>query len=82
MIVSVIFSGALSGYICSLKIRKNGLTVGLLSTVIPIFILLITMAIANNGFNIFMIIPCAIMLVFGATGGVLAVNTKHKTKKK
>lgn len=82
MLASVVLSGFLSGYLSVMKIRKNGLMNGAVSTVASVIVLFIAMSVANRGFNFFMIIPCFILVVSGTLGGIAAVNIKHKNKKK
>jgi len=82
MILSVILSGAISGFISTTKTRKNGLTNGLIASLPISVILLIVMSVANSAFDIFMLIPCVLMVISGGAGGIAAVNTKHKIKKK
>ena len=80
--LSIILSGILSGYISTFKIRKNGLVNGAVAALPLAVILLVSMSVANNAFALLMLIPCAIMVVSGAIGGIAAVNIKRKTKKK
>lgn len=82
MLASVVLSGFVSGYLSVMKIRKNGLMNGAVSTVASVIVLFIAMSVANRGFNLLMIIPCLILVVSGTLGGIAAVNIKHKNKKK
>ena len=82
MLASVVLSGFVSGYLSVMKIRKNGLMNGAVSTVASVVVLFIAMSVANRGFNFLMIIPCLILVVSGTLGGIAAVNIKHKNKKK
>ena len=82
MLASVVLSGFVSGYLSVIKIRKNGLMNGAVSTVASVVVLFIAMLVANRGFNLLMIIPCLILVVSGTLGGIAAVNIKHKNKKK
>ena len=82
MLASVVLSGFVSGYLSVMKIRKNGLMNGAVSTVASVIVLFIAMSVANRGFNFLMIFPCLILVVSGTLGGIAAVNIKHKNKKK
>lgn len=82
MLASIVLSGFVSGYLSVMKIRKNGLMNGAVSTVASVIVLFIAMSVANRGFNLLMIIPCLILAVSGTLGGIAAVNIKHKNKKK
>lgn len=78
LLICVIASGFISGYISTRKFRKNGLVNGVLSTLLSSIFLLLSITVANNGFNVFIIIPEIILILSGMSGGITAVNIKRK----
>ncbi|MBQ3498682.1 MAG: TIGR04086 family membrane protein [Clostridia bacterium] len=82
MLLCIIISGFVSGYISTRKYRKNGMITGGVSTTISVIMLLIIMIIANKSFDIYMIIPEIIMIISGISGGIAAVNIKRRIKRR
>ncbi len=82
MAFCVILSGFSSGYISVAKYKRNGLLTGLISSIISASVLLITMIIANKGFDLYMLIPEILLFASGTFGGVAGVNIKTKSKKR
>ena len=75
-------SGFVSGYTGTRKYRKKGLKNGLVSAAVPATVLIAAIAVAENSLTVFDIIPIALLICFGATGGIAAVNIKRSNKKK
>ena len=73
-------SGVLSGFASVRKKRENGIVNGLISAIIPMFIMLVSMSVAYKGFSVFEMIVAACSLFGGAIGGIGAVNIKKKRK--
>ena len=73
-------SGVLSGFASVRKKRENGIVNGLISAIIPMFIMLVSMSVAYKGFSVFEMIVAACCLFGGAIGGIGAVNIKKKRK--
>ncbi len=82
MLLCIITSGFVSGYISTRKYRKNGMITGGVSTTISVIMLLIIMIIANKSFDIYMIIPEITMIISGISGGITAVNIKRRIKRR
>ncbi len=75
------FSAAsfVSGFFAGNKLRKNGLAVGAIYS-LPLNIIVILASLAVNRFaiNINLAITALALLAASATGGVLAVNKRHR----
>lgn len=80
VLACAIVSSMLGGFTAVRKTRKNGALLGALSTVPSIAAIIISAFIAaksSPGIN--MLSTAAAMIIFGAVGGILAVNLRKKT---
>ncbi len=80
LIACAVFSGLSAGFFGTRNIKKNGLINGALSSIIPSFIMFsaTTLASSFEPINLFLTI---VVIIGGAIGGILAVNTKNKKRK-
>lgn len=70
-------SGFLTGFIAVRPVRKNGLAVGGLSALPSYFIVILTSSIlARSGVGVIGWILLAVMVIFSAVGGIVAVNKR------
>lgn len=80
--VSIICSGAaalMAGFISVCPIRKNGLLLGLCSSVLPVACVVISAAAAGGGVSIKTAIAAAVAVACACIGGILSANMKKKT---
>ena len=82
LLICVLLTGFVSGYISTRKFRKNGIITGGISTVPTILILSISTIIVNKSFDISLLIPVLSLILSGMSGGIAAVNIKRKNKRK
>lgn len=82
LLLCVLFSGLISGYVSSRKTRNNGLLHGSMAAVLPSLVLLVATSVAGKSFDAVSFIPISVMIVFGAMGGIMAVNLRIKKKKR
>ncbi len=75
--IFIAFGAFLTGYISQNKIKKRGITVGLIA-IIPILVitLIFNLIIGNGKISVFYLIVPAVQLLLSAAGGVLAANLK------
>ncbi len=74
-------SGVVAGFVAVLPIRKNGLIIGLLSSIFTVIAMFISSAFASGKTpGIKAIFAAVLSMVFSATGGILAANLKKKRK--
>ena len=73
----IAFGAFVTGYISQNKIKKRGITVGLIS-IIPILVitLIFNLIIGNGKISVFYLIIPAIQLLISSAGGILAANLK------
>lgn len=80
-IVCCSIAAAVSGFVCARKPKKNGILMGLAGSAPLLGMLIATVLLVNGGIagnNMAIMIP--LVLVFGACGGVMAVNMKKRVK--
>ncbi len=80
LIICAILSGGSGGFFSAKSARKNGLINGILSSIIPGIILFLVISVITT-FEPINIALIMIVLAGGASGGILAVNTKIKKRK-
>lgn len=72
-----VVSGFVTGFIAVRPVRKNGLALGALSALPSYFIvILISSILARSGVGVIGWILLAIMVIFSAVGGIVAVNKR------
>ncbi len=83
--IFLLFAGALSafsgGFISVIPVKRNGLILGILSTLPTYFIIFAVSSIVNRtGISIYGWIMLGIMILFGGISGIIAANKKRKIK--
>ncbi len=74
-------SAFISGFLSVLPIKRNGLILGIFSTIPVFFIIFVASSIINRaGISLYGWISFAIMTILGAVGGIISANTKRKIK--
>ncbi|MBQ8783922.1 MAG: TIGR04086 family membrane protein [Clostridia bacterium] len=76
-------SGFVSGFLAVAPIKRNGLVLGLAS-VLPVFLIIIAVSsvVSRAGVGLYGWLSLAVMLLFGALGGIVAANKRKRVKLK
>ncbi len=82
LLLCLAISGTVSGFSGAKKIRKNGLLTGLISSALPAVISTSATAVASRQLGLYPMISAVIILLFGAVGGIAALNIKTNKKRK
>ncbi len=74
-------SGFVSGFVCLLQLKKNGLIMGMLSS-LPVYliIMIVSMGVSRSGIGIYGWICPGIMMLTAGAGGIVSANKRSKTK--
>lgn len=74
-------SGFLSGFVAVRPMRKNGIAFGAVSA-LPVYLvaIIVSIILSRSGIGLIGWILLALMVIFSAVGGVVAVNKRKKTR--
>lgn len=76
-VVSLALSAFSSGYVAANFKKQNGLTAGIIAgTVLFFVVLFVGKVVLVSGFTVFSLLKFVVSVIFGAVGGILAVNRK------
>lgn len=71
------FSAFAGGFVAVRPIRKNGIALGTLSTILPYFIVILVSAlVAKSGLGVIGWVLLPLQVLFSAIGGIIAVNKR------
>lgn len=81
MLLTGAVSGFLSGFVAVRPLRKNGIAFGSVSA-LPIYLIavIVSVLIARSGIGLIGWILFAVMVLFAAAGGIVAVNKRKKIR--
>lgn len=81
MLLTGAVSGFLSGFVAVRPLRKNGIAFGSVSA-LPVYLIavIVSVLIARSGIGLIGWILFAVMVLFAAAGGIVAVNKRKKTR--
>ena len=80
LIICILISGFVSGFCGTIKVKKNGIYNGLISSLLPSVFVFSAICIASKSINIGNILSIFVILFGGLTGGIVAVNIKRNKK--
>lgn len=76
--IPVVLASLAGGAACSVMQGKRGLLNGVLSQMFFFFILVLISVLNSGEIRLYILIPLAVCVAFGAAGGILGVNIKRR----